>query len=63
MACDIYYLLFKDNKKNTFAELYLGKLSYYSNQFSIKKYRFLDDLGYYKMKNRLCNGKEIYSIL
>lgn len=52
-----------DNHKNTLAELYLGKLRYYSNQFSLQKYRFLDDLGYYRIEGRLSDGRNVYSIL
>lgn len=63
MAGDEYYILLNDNNKNTLAQLYLGKLRYYSNQFSLQKYRFLDDLGYYTMEQRLSDGRESYSIL
>lgn len=63
MAGDEYYILLNDNNKNTLAQLYLGKLRYYSNQFSLQKYRFLDDLGHYKIEGRLSDGRNGYSIL
>lgn len=63
MAGDEYYFLLNDNNKNTLAQLYLGKLRYYANQFSLQKYRFLDDLGYYTIDERLGDGRDRYSIL
>ena len=63
MAGDEYYLLLNDNNKNTLEQIYLGKLRYNSNQFSLRKYRYLDDLGYYTMEERLSDGRDSYSIL
>ena len=62
MAGDEFYLYLKDNQKNVLEELYLGKLRYYTNQFSLANYRWKSDNGLYKIEQRMSDGKEKYII-
>jgi len=63
MAGDEFYLYLKDNQKNLLEELYLGKLRYYTNQFSLANYRWKSDNGLYTIEERMSDGKEKYVII
>jgi hypothetical protein len=59
MAGDEYSLYLCDHTKNILEERYLGKLRYYMNKFSLKKYQFNGGNNtIYEIEERMSDGKK-----
>jgi hypothetical protein len=63
MAGDEHTLLLSDNSKKILEQLYLGKLRYYKNDFSLENYKYSGYDEHYKLEKRISNGKESYTVL